>query len=67
MKDSDNRDEKIAEWKNTLKQIVSDSLNDFMKGATHSEIVGSFDKNDKINNIFTAVSLFKRNMYEKLE
>ena len=67
LKDSDNRDEKIAEWKNTLKQIVSDSLNDFMKGATHSEIVGSFDKNDKINNIFTAVSLFKRNMYEKLE
>lgn len=67
LKDSDNRDEKIAEWKNTLKRIVSDSLNDFMKGATHSEIVGSFDKNDKINNIFTAVSLFKRNMYEKLE
>ena len=67
LKDSDNRDEKIAEWKNALKQIVSDSLNDFMKGATHSEIVGSFDKNDKINNIFTAVSLFKRNMYEKLE
>lgn len=67
LKDSDNRDEKIAEWKNTLKQIVSDSLNDFMKGATHSEIVGSFDKNDKINNIFTAVSLFKHNMYEKLE
>ena len=67
LKDSDNRDENIAEWKNTLKRIVSDSLNDFMKGATHSEIVGSFDKNDKINNIFTAVSLFKRNMYEKLE
>ena len=67
LKDSDNRDEKISEWKNTLKQIVSDSLNDFMKGAVRSEIVGSFGKNDKINNIFTAVSLFKNKMYKKLK
>lgn len=66
IKDSDEKDEKIREWKVTLKKLVVESADKIMDVATERDFMG-IKKGGNVENIATAYNSFRHFVSKELE
>ena len=66
IKDSDEKDEKIREWKECLKKLVVESADEIMEVATERDFMG-IKKGGNVENIATAYNSFIYFVSKELE
>lgn len=60
------RDDKIDEWKKTLRELVINSAAKVLQSASPKEIIGQRSDDRKVTNIFVLYNDFQRSINQEL-